>query len=824
MNTVYHIVDDPKPLSLDFDALKSEGLSYIQEHMDNSWTNLNPSDPGITILDQLCYALTELGYCNDFPIEDILTAPNGELHIKDQFYLPENILTTSPVTDEDFRKYISDAVAGIDNLLVLPVYDNAWKINGVYQLYLLINDGINEKTQIDNICKAAFFQANKARNLGELFLMPLPLAKARRLLQGKITIVNEQAITTVLSAIQQALDGYVFPKIISEGYNQLVEKNAEIADDIFNGPLLANGWIADSSLVEKKNKLRINELVQVIGSIAGVEGVTELRFTSPDASGSYHATSADISEILFIDVLGSVNPSATDTKNQGLLNIVCNGSQVPAEILPTVLLRPYAKAENNILYGAQVNVQTLLPKGKFRDINTYYSIQNTFPEIFRVGANAVVSNVSDFQIAQSRQLKGYLTLFDQVLANQFSQLAALGELFCFRNATTATPSDRHNFYAVKDADEIAHPKYPVPFRDFSPTYFYQSLYNVPDIRPLLKNNEVFDFGADADQDDITLVNDSWVRYQQDPYNAYMLGLKDFMEDPDENLKRRNEILNHLLARHGESPVMIDTLIHGAQYSGDTIKDKVIFKSIYLQNFDLLSYYRQKAHSFTGARRISAEMPEVKPGFEEKILGWDSTDFIINTEKIDRAEKLKHQDFIDYSAVELKLCLLFGLKILYKNFIANHFIAEDTNSDEIKMVMWLITQRRGFIFLETSLLNFYATPADKTNHETLPATNNNISSNEIILLFPSFIPILRSPGFLSKLDFFLQNETPVRLTCKYYFLDASQLMKIIPVYTDWHNCLVYQDPDHIFNKWLTRSATTLTDILNTIIQTKNESTK
>ena len=73
MEDLHHIEDSKLPIELDYKALKEEGMAYIQKHSGNQWTNLNPSDPGITILNQLCYAFTELGYCANFPIKDILT-------------------------------------------------------------------------------------------------------------------------------------------------------------------------------------------------------------------------------------------------------------------------------------------------------------------------------------------------------------------------------------------------------------------------------------------------------------------------------------------------------------------------------------------------------------------------------------------------------------------------------------------------------------------------------------------------------------------------------------------------------------------------------
>ena len=95
MSQQYHIEAYPLPLNQNFNSLIAEGFSYIQQISGNNWTNLNPSDPGVTILEQVCYALTELGYCSDFPIEDILSEEHRRLEIDNQFYLPQDIFTTS---------------------------------------------------------------------------------------------------------------------------------------------------------------------------------------------------------------------------------------------------------------------------------------------------------------------------------------------------------------------------------------------------------------------------------------------------------------------------------------------------------------------------------------------------------------------------------------------------------------------------------------------------------------------------------------------------------------------------------------------------------
>ena len=114
-----YIKDGPLPIDQDFKILKETGIAYIQSYSNYEWSNLNPSDPGITILDQICYALTELGYCNDFSIEDILTNEKGKIEFKNQFFLAEQILTTTPTNVNDYKKFLIDEVKEILNVIIL---------------------------------------------------------------------------------------------------------------------------------------------------------------------------------------------------------------------------------------------------------------------------------------------------------------------------------------------------------------------------------------------------------------------------------------------------------------------------------------------------------------------------------------------------------------------------------------------------------------------------------------------------------------------------------------------------------------------------------
>src|SRR5258705_11339346 len=85
------------PPSQDFQFLLKEGLRYIEKLGPKFWTDYNAHDPGITILDVLCYAITDLGYRADFDIKNLLTNKEGLIK-NNTFFTASNIFTNAPLT------------------------------------------------------------------------------------------------------------------------------------------------------------------------------------------------------------------------------------------------------------------------------------------------------------------------------------------------------------------------------------------------------------------------------------------------------------------------------------------------------------------------------------------------------------------------------------------------------------------------------------------------------------------------------------------------------------------------------------------------------
>lgn len=99
----------------DFTWLRKEGIKYLEQTGSAIWTEYNTSDPGITMLEAVCYAITDLAYRTGFEVKDLL-APE---HLTDDtwkqvFYTARQILHNSPLTVSDYRKLLID-IKGVRN-------------------------------------------------------------------------------------------------------------------------------------------------------------------------------------------------------------------------------------------------------------------------------------------------------------------------------------------------------------------------------------------------------------------------------------------------------------------------------------------------------------------------------------------------------------------------------------------------------------------------------------------------------------------------------------------------------------------------------------
>lgn len=105
----------PKEDSQHYSLLRELGISYVQQLTHKVWTDHNVHDPGITLLELLSYAITDLGYRTAYDMKDLLTEEiNGVRENNSTFHTARHIFPNNPTTFNDLRKWLVD-IDGLRN-------------------------------------------------------------------------------------------------------------------------------------------------------------------------------------------------------------------------------------------------------------------------------------------------------------------------------------------------------------------------------------------------------------------------------------------------------------------------------------------------------------------------------------------------------------------------------------------------------------------------------------------------------------------------------------------------------------------------------------
>ena len=110
----------------DYAALRELGMARIRALSGSLWTDHNSHDPGITILEALAYAITDLGYRANFSTSDLLTRPDGLIGpaAETGLFPAHEALTCAPITIADHRQVLL-RIRDVHNAWLDPMQDPA---------------------------------------------------------------------------------------------------------------------------------------------------------------------------------------------------------------------------------------------------------------------------------------------------------------------------------------------------------------------------------------------------------------------------------------------------------------------------------------------------------------------------------------------------------------------------------------------------------------------------------------------------------------------------------------------------------------------------
>ena len=592
--------EKPTHLAEDFDFLRQEGLRYIEALGSDLWTDYNSHDPGITILEMLCYAISDLGHRTAYPIQDILASEEGNLaNMHSQFLSAAKILPSAPVTENDYRKLFID----------LPNVKNAWLskaninytvdckesqivrtlsnsnhkseqiyLNGLYDIQLELDENLsnNQIRETRNQVRTVFHQnRNLCEDLSKVTVIP----QQKIMICTDIDLYNEADIEAVQAQILFDLEQYLTPNIKRYSVKDLLEKGIS-SEEIFEGPLLTNGFIDNEELENSKLKKEvfISDVVRVIMNVEGVKTIRKifLNYSDPADRPSKevieqqgykwclkikdgHQPVLDLTNFISNKFKDKPNENLEPPKSvfnfyKGLLPFTLNQEKQNRRDL---LLKELHDNEKTLLEAVSNTFLDLpMPLGKYRNVEDYMTIQNDFPQTYGIGNAGLPGHATKERKAQAKQLKAYLLFYDQLLANYFSQLSNVSKLLSINS------NERKS-------------------------YFSQIVNGLKGFEELYENFEDLEI-----------------------YLNTVIGEKDETSSSDIFSKRKNKLLDHLMARFGEGfndyVMLMHRLFESRTADQELVEDKIQF----IKEYGILSKNRAKGFDYCNEFRINENGEQV----------------------------------------------------------------------------------------------------------------------------------------------------------------------------------------------------------------------
>lgn len=554
---------------LDFFYLRKKGIEYIESFGSKFWTDFNEHDPGITMLEMLCYAISDLGMRLNLPIENILESNDSNKGISKQFFKASEVLTSSPVTQNDYRKLFIDIqgvrncwltkhektvyvdykkdklsydIKDYDNLSKTPDLKKSFILNGLYDLYVDFES--SEPAEIAVVKEKIRKQYHANRNICEDLVDIKKVEDYPIKICADIEIDTEADEELVYAHVTEALESYLSTTVNFYSLKQMIDKGYS-TQEIFDGPVLENGFIDTKELLtaDLRNEVRLSDIMRII---MAVENVILIKDISLGNCGG------DDLENKWLICLSAYQKPIICTKsvfnyNKGLLPLNINKTQV--EVYLAEIKAEKDKATTN----ASQNKELEVPNGEYLNTDFYTTIQNDFPETYGIGEVGLPTRASIERKSKAKQLKGYLLFFDQILGSYFKQLGQVSELLSVSGNLTRTLFTQ----VVKDIE-----------------------------------------GAND------IVN-GYENYSDESITELLF------EQQDNNIERKNKILDHLLSRFAENfseYVFVNKTIYGNTTDQVVLRDKENFlkdyKAVSKERGNAFDYYKQPFTNLWDTNNVS----------------------------------------------------------------------------------------------------------------------------------------------------------------------------------------------------------------------------
>ena len=425
-----------------FESLRAEGIRLVQALSGWRWTDFNLHDPGVTILEQLCFALTDLVYRADFQVADHLTGAGGYIeHAQQALHGPAAVFPCRPTTTADYRCALLDTIKTIDNACFTTAETGPDGYRGLYLASVRSSRPLpaaeDERIRVQQDVMrdvAAVYRRN--RNLCEDLHAVSVLVPDPCYLHGDFEIGGARPPEDVVAEIFDRCSRAIVGGVVFQSFAEAL-KAGKTLDRILNPLHTRHGVLADGVPGEagRDDAARFPDLMSssaLAAQVRMIDGVRLVRYLGISRGADPQGAE---SELLHWDPQTSPMelqfPGRSKDGSCQDIRVTRAGSDVKVAHKDVAARYSELRTGDRARPHGRQDIATHFPppRGQHRELQRYTSIKTQFPAIYGIARGGLPASAPHTRKAQAQQLKAYLALFEQILANSAAQVQHLRDLF-----------------------------------------------------------------------------------------------------------------------------------------------------------------------------------------------------------------------------------------------------------------------------------------------------------------------------------------------------------------------------------------------------------
>lgn len=394
-----HITIPRKDPSCDlYQQLQDKALKDVQRLAGEVWTDYNPHDPGVTLLDALNYVLLETGYRLQFPLQDYLTLSGKKfspsLH---GLFSPSQVFPVNPVTETDYRTLFVSCVDDLSDVRVV-----LHPSTGYYDFVLDVwpdTPPPRRRRIVWEVTRLFHAHRNLCENLRTVRFLEYDVLHLCAAIEIDETASADGLAARIFLEVQEFLRAGVRFRRVDE-----LLAEGRTPDEILEGPEQGRMVVDPASLCTDWDEYDLSRLYQKLSSLPGVCRLASLALKEGD---TVIRNSLKRKSNFRGYALAAVDSGAHE------LTLTRRGKAVPVDA---------SEVERRLcvlrtaVYGAQnrttdKEILDAAPAGTYRDVFAHSPVGNDLPECYR-------ENIEG-------RFAEYLRLFDRLATRSLGELGRL---------------------------------------------------------------------------------------------------------------------------------------------------------------------------------------------------------------------------------------------------------------------------------------------------------------------------------------------------------------------------------------------------------------